>query len=103
MVTKKTSSKGKAKSKAKKPYANKSGGKRPPTLTQFLDGQAKINGGFYMILGSILERMGVPSKAKASPYKPLGATIDESLLKAREMVDAIPNIDPPGCQDPRGK
>ena len=104
MATKKTSSPGKATRKAKKSYAKtKSGQKKPPTLPQFLDGQARINGGFYMILGSILDRMGVPSKAKASLYKPLGATIEDSLQRARDMVDAIPNIDPPGCLDPRGK
>jgi hypothetical protein len=67
------------------PKKYKSTTHKPATFETFLQGQRKINGSFYEAMDYILDALG---KAKG-------------LEEARRIVDAVPGIDPPGC-DPSG-
>jgi hypothetical protein len=67
--------------------ASKSPKKKPLTLKNLNDGQAKINGKFYKALDLIIDYL-----SKTGPK--------DALEQARKRVEVVPGIEPPGCLPP---
>ena len=64
----------------------------PVTLEQFLKGQREINGSFYEALDEILEVISAMRTTELGGKDP--------LARAKELVEGVPVIDPPGCVPP---
>jgi hypothetical protein len=66
-------------------------------LEKIVKGQRKINGNFYAVLESVINKLEYPPSSRKREE---GVYPEISPKRVRSLVEAVPAINPPGCQDP---
>jgi hypothetical protein len=67
-------------------------------LEKIINGQRKINGSLYTVLETVLNKL--PKEFPPSRTTELPGYEKITPRRARSLVEGIPHVDPPGCQEP---
>ena len=70
------------------------------TLEEFLNGQRVINGKFVYVDQYLVKAITELRNAVDGVLKVNLTSVDEALAEAKEYSDAIPGVNPPGCDYP---